>query len=245
MSHLIKLTLLDTCISLVMPELMIIGTAHVIDLSSPIEAYIREFNPDVVSIELDRQRWHALRSNLKQTGGPFYIKLLSRFQQYLGESFGSSPGAEMLVAGKVASSIGANLALIDKPILSTLQGAWKKMAWSEFWKIVGDGLLSLVGGGDFSFNNSLQTGDFSKELEEFSERYPSIKRQLIDRRDTYMSTNIVRLFRKKDIRKIVAVVGEGHVQGMAKKLECFNPQVVKLSDLLKKKNNSISFSIEI
>ena len=228
-----------------MPELMIIGTAHVIDLSLPIESYIREFNPDLVAIELDRQRWHALRSNLKPTGGPFYVRILSRFQQYLGESFGSSPGAEMLVAGKVASLIGADLALIDKPILPTLQGAWKNMPWQELWKIIGDGFLSLVGGGDFSLSKSIQTGDFSNELKEFSERYPSIKNQLIDRRDTYMSINLIKLFRKKEIDKIVAVVGEGHVEGMAKKLEILNPKIVKLSDLLKKKSNSISFSIEI
>ena len=228
-----------------MPELMIIGTAHVIDLSLPIESYIREFNPDLVAIELDRQRWHALRSNLKPTGGPFYVRILSRFQQYLGESFGSSPGAEMLVAGKVASLIGANLALIDRPLIPTLQGAWKNMPWHELWRIIGDVFLSLVGGGDFSLTNSIQTGDFSNELREFSERYPSIKNQLIDRRDTYMSTNIVKLFRKKEIDKIVAVVGEGHVEGMAKKLKSLNPKIVKLSDLLNKKDNSISFSIEI
>ena len=60
-----------------------------------------------------------------------------------------------------------------------------------------------------------------------------------------MSTNIVKLFRKKEIDKIVAVVGEGHVEGMAKKLKSLNPKIVKLSDLLNKKNNSISFSIEI
>ena len=228
-----------------MPELMIIGTAHVIDLSSPIETFIREFNPDLVAIELDRQRWHALKSNLRPTGGPFYVRLLSRLQQYLGESFGSSPGSEMLVAGRVAGSIGANLALIDKSILPTLQGAWKKMPWNEFYKIVEEGLFSLVGAGDVSMNNSIRTGDFSKELEVFSIRYPSIKRQLIDRRDTYMSTNIVKLFRKKDVNKIVAVVGEGHVQGMSEKLESLHPRIVKLSDLLKKKNNSISFSIEI
>lgn len=163
----------------------------------------------------------------------------------MGESFGSSPGAEMLVAGKVASFIGANLALIDRPLIPTLQGAWKNMPWHELWRITEDGFLSLIGGGDFSLSNSIQTGDFSNELREFSERYPSIKNQLIDRRDTYMSTNIVKLFRKKEIDKIVAVVGEGHVEGMAKKLKTLNPKIVKLSDLLKKKDNSISFSIEI
>ena len=60
-----------------------------------------------------------------------------------------------------------------------------------------------------------------------------------------MSTKIVKLFRKKEIEKIVAVVGEGHVEGMAEKLKSLNPKIVKLSDLLNKKDNSISFSIEI
>ena len=60
-----------------------------------------------------------------------------------------------------------------------------------------------------------------------------------------MSINLIKLFRKKEIDKIVAVVGEGHVEGMAKKLESLNPKIVKLRDRLKKKDNSISFSIEI
>ena len=29
-----------------MPELMLIGTAHIIDLDSPLERYIKEFDPD-------------------------------------------------------------------------------------------------------------------------------------------------------------------------------------------------------
>ena len=48
------------------------------------------------------------------------------------------------------------------------------MPWHELWRIIGDVFLSLVGGGDFSLTNSIQTGDFSNELREFSERYPSI-----------------------------------------------------------------------
>jgi hypothetical protein len=43
----------------------------------------------------------------------------------------------------------------------------------------------------------------------------------------------------------VAIVGEGHLSGMSKKLSSLNPKVVKLSDLLLRNDNSVSFSIEI
>ena len=46
-----------------MPSLMIIGTAHVIDLSSPLEGFIRDFDPTCIALELDKERWIALQSN--------------------------------------------------------------------------------------------------------------------------------------------------------------------------------------
>ena len=104
---------------------MIIGTAHVIDLSSPLEGYIRDFEPTTVALELDRERWFALQTNAKSTNAPFFLKILSNIQKYLGEHFGSSPGSEMLVAGKVANSLGAEIKLIDKAIIPTIMGAWK------------------------------------------------------------------------------------------------------------------------
>ena len=88
-------------------------------------------------------------------------------------------------------------------------------------------------------------GNFSNELKEFSLYYPSLKEELIDKRDTYMSTRIVNLFRSQKCEKIVAVVGEGHIDGMAEKLDSFNPIIVRLSDLLQNNENSVSFSIEI
>ena len=228
-----------------MPALMIIGTAHVIDLSSPLEGFIRDFNPDSVALELDRNRWIALQSNNQKREGPLFIRLLARFQQYLGESFGSSPGSEMLVAANVARSLGGEVHLIDKPILPTLVGAWKNMPWNEFWRIIKDSCFSLIGHGNSDFSQSINSGDFSKELEQFSLQYHVIKSHLIDRRDTYMSKNIVRLFRKSNERRIVAIVGEGHVEGMARKLSSINPRIVRLSDLLSRKDNTVSFSIKI
>lgn len=224
---------------------MIIGTAHVIDLASPLEIYIREFNPNSIALELDRDRWFTLHSKTQKSDGPFFLRFLSRIQKHLGDSFGSSPGSEMLVAGSIAKSLGAQISLIDKPILPTLVGAWKNMPWIEFWRILKDIIFSFIGSSDSHFGNSLITGDFTKELAEFSKNYPVIKSQLIDRRDTYMSKNIVKMFRENHERRIVAIVGEGHVEGMAHKLSSLNPRIVRLSDLLSRKANTVSFSIQI
>jgi pheromone shutdown protein TraB len=119
------------------------------------------------------------------------------------------------------------------------------MPWKEFRNLLTEALISLVGGGTLSLNDSIRTGDFSAELEEFKRQYPFLKKELIDRRDTYMSTNIVKLFRENYSQKIVVIVGEGHLSGMSKKLSSLNPTVVKLSDLLQNSDNSVSFSIEI
>ena len=228
-----------------MPELMLIGTAHVIDLALPLERHIKNFNPDIIALELDKQRWLALKSNVRKSEGPFYVRLLSRLQQYLGDYFGSTPGAEMMVATKIAQSMGARLAFIDKLLLLTLRSAWKNMPWKEFCNLITEALISLVGGGTLSLNDSIRTGDFSAELEEFKRQYPFLKKELIDRRDTYMSMNIVKLFRGNNSQRIVVIVGEGHLSGMSKKLSSLNPTVVKLSDLLQNSENSVSFSIEI
>ena len=228
-----------------MAELMLIGTAHVIDLALPLERHIKNFNPEIIALELDKQRWLALKSNIRKSEGPFYVRFLSHLQQYLGDYFGSKPGAEMMVATKIAESMGARLAFIDKPLLLTLRSAWKNMPWNEFCNLIKEALISLVGGGTLNLNDSIRTGDFSTELEEFKRQYPFLKKELIDRRDTYMSMNIVKLFRGNNSKKVVAIVGEGHLSGMSKKLSNLNPKIVKLSDLLLKNDNSVSFSIEI
>lgn len=228
-----------------MSSLMIIGTAHVIDLSSSLEVYIRDFDPTCIALELDRERWIALQTNSQSSGAPFFLRLLSRIQKHLGDSFGSSPGSEMLVAGKIARALGADIKLIDKPILVTLRDAWKNMPWIEFWRLIKDIIFSFVGGGDTNFGDSLLSGDFTEELREFSANYPTIKSHLIDRRDTYMSKNLVKILRGNHDSRIVAIVGEGHVEGMKSKLSPLNPKIVRLKDLLSRNNSTVSFSIKI
>ena len=86
-------------------------------------------------------------------------------------------------------------------------------------------------------------GDFTKELREFSVNYPSIKRHLIDRRDTYMSKNLVKMLRNNHDSRIVAIVGEGHVEGMKSKLSSLNPKIVSVTNINEVIANIISLGV--
>ena len=232
-------------IVVIMPSLMIIGTAHVIDLSVPLEGFIRDFGPTCVALELDKDRWLALQTKSQSSEGPIILRFLSYIQKHLGESFGSSPGSEMLAAANIARLLGSDIKLIDRPILPTIMDAWKNMPWIEFWRIMKDSIFSFIGRSDINFGDSMASGDFTKELNDFSVNYPVIKSHLINRRDTYMSKNIVKLFRKDNRAKIAVIVGEGHIDGMSKKLSFLNPKIIRLKDLLSRKSNTVSFSIKI
>tara|TARA_B100001123_G_scaffold354874_1_gene407623 strand:+ start:78 stop:764 length:687 start_codon:yes stop_codon:yes gene_type:complete len=228
-----------------MAALMIIGTAHVIDLSSSLERFIRDFNPDYIALELDKERWLGLQSEDKRLEGPLFLRALAHIQTKIGESFGNPPGSEMLVAANVAKLIGAKVTLIDRPILPMFRSTWRNMPWNEFWNLIKDSLFSLIGSGSYDLNQNMKTGDFSVELEELSMRFPTINSQLIDRRDIFMSKKLVQIFRMENHARVVAVVGEGHVRGMASRLSMLRPKIVNLSDLLERKTSSISFSVEI
>ena len=217
--------------------LLILGTAHVLDLSIGIERAIRDFNPDIVALELDKDRWIALNSpSSSRNEGPLFVKILAYLQKRLSEVFGSPPGSDMLAAADVARRTGSSLAFIDLPIIPVLQKSWNSMSLKEksflFFEMIS---LSL---GFQKVDEQIENSnwDFSKQLNEFAIRYPTLKNQLIDRRDKFMALSLVKLFRKQTKEnpiRIVAVVGEGHLAGLSTALSSLNPKIIHLKDLIK------------
>ena len=53
--------------------------------------------------------------------------------------------------------------------------------------------------------------------EEFSKRYPTLKRYLIDERDIFMANRIIDVMRRYD--KVVAVVGNAHIEGIERRIK--------------------------
>ena len=206
-----------------------------LELALPLERVLRTFDPDVVALELDRERWAALRAPVRPRRGPLLLRLLASLQERLGEMWGAPPGSDMLAAGRTAQWLGVRVALVDLPVGPTLQRAWRALDWRERLALVRE-LAPLLAGADLlmtgpaTADNPIATGDFSRELAEFAHRFPSLQRELIDRRDRYMARRLVALLR--DGQRVAAVVGEGHLAGLARRLDRVSPQVVPLSRVL-------------
>ena len=137
------------------PNLRLLGTAHVSTKSvEAVKQQIEEFQPDVVAVELCKSRYDSLVSGrrldkegllkvIKEGKAPLVLlqSLLAAEQRKLGLDEGQQPGAELLAAVNIAEEQGLEVELIDRDIQTTLRRAWKKMKFTEKFKI----LYSMLG----------------------------------------------------------------------------------------------------
>ena len=119
--------------------LTIIGTAHVSEESvNEVKDAIYEQHPEVVAIELDRNRYHRLKQEMmgieqddtisvteiikeNKVGLFFTSTLLSYFQSKIGAEVDVAPGSEMIGAIEASEDLGIPIALIDRDVNVTLQ----------------------------------------------------------------------------------------------------------------------------
>ena len=229
--------------------LLLLGTAHVLDLSIGIERAIRNFNPDIVALELDKDRWAALNSpSPSRNEGPLFLKVLAYLQKRLSEVFGSPPGSDMLAAASTARKIGATLAFIDLPIVPVLKKSWFSMPFKEKSYLFFEMLSLFLGLNKVEKQIEKSDWDFSSQLAEFAIRYPTLREQLIERRDRFMAVSIIKLLRKQskgNPLRIAVVVGEGHLDGLSRSLSTLNPEVIHLKELVKMcKGDSYTLTIQ-
>jgi len=213
-------------------EIVFVGTAHISQESvTTVRATITAEAPDTVCVELDSQRYQALRDrnrweslNLVQvikSGQTSFLLAnlaLASFQKRMGLQTGVKPGAELAAAAELAEAEGRQLELIDRNIRTTLLRAWRK---TGLWKKLN--LVSALVAGLFE-NQKLdeaelarlrQTDTLSAMLEEMAELLPTAKTTLVDERDIYMAHYI----RNAPGTKIVAVVGAAHLPGILRRIQ--------------------------
>ena len=213
-------------------EIILVGTAHISDKSVElVRKTIEEEKPDSVGIELDYERFKQLKSGKKWSetnishivkSGQTYLFLinlmLSNMQRKLGKELGIKPGAEMLEAFKIAEEKGLTVELLDRNVQITLKRALAFTGLKEKIKI----LMHIVSG-FFSEQEkltkekveSLKQKDVMTELmKELSDVAPTIKKVLVDERDLFIANRIL----ESKSKKIVAVVGAGHLDGIKKAL---------------------------
>ena len=63
----------------------------------------------------------------------------------------------------------------------------------------------------------------------FGKEFPTVKDELIDKRDQHMA-NAIREINKYHT-DIVAVIGDGHIMGVSKELGDLNPEIIRLREV--------------
>jgi pheromone shutdown-related protein TraB len=208
-------------------EIALIGTAHVSKESADLVVKVIEAEkPDTVCVELCESRYKAIKQKnrwqntdlikvIREKKSFLLLSnlLLTSFQKKIGQKLGIKPGEEMIRAMDAADSVGANTHLADRDIRITLSRTWRLMGlWTKI-KLLAQ-LVTSMGEVDSVKEEDIEKMKDKDVLEtllsEIGETLPELRRILIDERDQYLTEKI----RSAPGKRIVAVVGAGHVPGI-------------------------------
>ncbi|MFH1591192.1 MAG: TraB domain-containing protein [archaeon] len=216
-----------------METLRIIGSSHIARQSvREVKAAVAEFSPDIIALELDPRRLHALLhetdrsvpfSAIFQIGvqGYLFAKLAGWASRKMGNIVGMSPGSEMKAAYRLAKKEKLQVALIDQDISVTLKRFSAAFSWKEKWQIVKDvfeGIFFrkrvIARYSWLDLNKVPDETSLRMIMAEVKEKYPSIYRVLISERNRVMAHTLQAIQKRDPDKKILAVVGAGHKEGI-------------------------------
>jgi pheromone shutdown-related protein TraB len=218
----------DTAITL-------LGTAHVSRQSAEdVRLAVESGTYDVVAVELcqarhdgllGKQDWREL--DLLQVirsgrAGMVAAQLaLSAYQKRLADQLGVEPGAEMRAAIDGAAANGLPLWLIDRNVGITLKRIVRSVPWYHRVSLVTGLVGTFLTRAEVRAEDieSLKEGDVLEHtFSEFSEESPQLYDSLISERDRYMAAKLRELVEGARPRHVLAVVGAGHLRGIAEHL---------------------------
>jgi len=238
--------------------IILIGTGHVFDLSSALLKIFDDKQPDILCVELDKQRYKALM--LKHTNPeeykkiqknvPFIYKLLSRFQEGMAKEYGVVAGEEMLTTINYANTHNLPVAFIDVNAQKMFSRMLKSMSFTEKFKLLFSGFGGLfVNKKRVEKELSKIEKNFDKYLLEIGDKFPTIKKVLIDERDQHMVQQLTAANNKYE--NVIAVIGDGHIQGISELLSKkeIDFETIRLNELRSMKSpdsesSSATFSME-
>jgi len=219
-------------------NLVLIGTSHIARQSiEEVEAAIRKIKPEIVSLELDKARFHALMnkevgrlklSHVRIIGfkGYLFAKFGEFAERKLGNFVGVSPGSEMVKAAEMGKENGCKIALIDQNIEITLKNFSKELSWKEKFNFFVDLIKGLfLKNKNIKINlNKVPDKEVVKELLSIvKKRYPNFYKVLVEDRNKFMAKKLFVLM--KNYKSILGVIGAGHEEEIIeeiKKLEKAN-----------------------
>ncbi|MGH8083795.1 MAG: TraB/GumN family protein [Lysobacter sp.] len=211
----------------------LLGTAHVSQASvEAVREAIAGGDYDAIAVELDAPRLQALSEpdalakldliQVIRSGrtAMFAANLaLSAYQRRLAEQLGIEPGAELKLAATEGRQRGLPVHLIDREVGLTFKRASARLGFWGRAKLGGGLLASLLASDDVGAEDieKLKQGDMLEaSFSEFASESPAIYETVIAERDRYMAARLRET--AGDAREVLAVVGAGHLQGLARHL---------------------------
>jgi pheromone shutdown protein TraB len=199
---------------------LLLGSAHVIDLAEPIRRRLNERVLDGIALELDHERAAALLNPASgprsSRGVPLVARLWSLLQRRLGaELGGGSAGEEMKVAASVAKERSLPVFLIDDPIRATLANLLASLSLRERVTILVGAVVGLfIPARVVADEVDRYTEDPAEFAAELRRASPALARVLLDDRNEHMADRLASL-RAQGYGRIAAVVGDAHLPGLA------------------------------
>ena len=218
----------------------IIGTGHVFNISEQIMFLIKQIWPQAVLVELDGSRLQAMESSedvqdedSEEIHLPWIYRSTARYQARMAKKYGTRTGNELLTAVQTGRLIGAEIGMIDTDVVKLTAEMWDEMSFFERTRYTLSTLKDRFGG---KKRVEKAVEDFTERedrtIEAMRRKYPTMIRKLIDERNEFMTSQITPYADRLD--NIVIVVGDFHVEGLAKNLEGREIRKIRLGDILNK-----------
>lgn len=209
-------------------EIILIGTAHISKVSKElVRETIETEKPDTVCVELDEGRAKSIQDpdRWKKTDLKEVIKkkqlatlianlVLGSYQKRMGEQTGVKPGSELKEAVDVSTEKSIPVVLADRDIKITLKRTWACTPWYRKFSLLGGLFGSIFDKTEISEEELAKIKEqdaLNSMMQEFGKSFPEVKQVLIDERDQFLASKI----RNAPGKKVIAVVGAGHVKGIA------------------------------
>ncbi|MDZ4812482.1 MAG: TraB/GumN family protein [Pseudomonadota bacterium] len=226
-------------------EYVLLGTAHVSRRSAEaVREMIAAESFDAIAVELCDHRARAMREpdaiarldlfNVIREGKVGVIAAglaLGAFQRRLAEQFGIEPGAEMRAAMDEADARQLPCWLIDRDVGLTLRRARSALGFWDKTTLTAGMIGSMVSSDEISEEDieKLKQGDMLQStFAEFARQSAPLYRSLIAERDQFMAARLRQEASTIAPRKVLAVLGAGHLEGIERHLNSDQQQPAEL-----------------
>jgi pheromone shutdown-related protein TraB len=214
----------------------LLGTAHVSRTSVDAVTELADSGQfDAIAVELCPARHQALTKQQQWKDMDLYRIIRERkaglvmanlalgaYQRRIAEQFGIEPGAELKAAADAAVSHDLPLQLIDRDLATTLKRSYRAVPWYKRMMLTTGLIMSTVSSEEIDEEQieKLKEGDILEStFTEFAEQSPELYESLIGERDRFMAARLRQENNHNAGKRVLVVIGAGHLEGLAKYLE--------------------------